>query len=126
MIIGREFCLSLNDATERLSRKMFVRVVDLPDNAQPDKLSSEQIRELLAFLDEPAFDSAYNEKAPQSCDCRAFFVCLEFTETATGHTSHRSNAGWILPDRPEGERAIVLEMVPPAEFQSAFGNWRLK
>jgi len=44
---GRAFA---RDASERLTRKMFVRVVDLPDNVQPDKLSSEQIQKLLAFM----------------------------------------------------------------------------
>ncbi|MCH8296149.1 hypothetical protein IH992_34150, partial [Candidatus Poribacteria bacterium] len=44
---GRAFA---RDAAERLTRKMFVRVVDLPDNVQPDKLSSEQIQKLLAFM----------------------------------------------------------------------------
>ena len=36
--------------TARLIRKQFVRVVDLPDGTQPDKLSSGEIQKLLAFL----------------------------------------------------------------------------
>ena len=44
---GRDF---IGDATERLSRKMVVRPVCLPDGGQPDKLSSEEIQKLLAFL----------------------------------------------------------------------------
>jgi len=36
--------------TARLMRKQFVRVVDLPDGTQPDRLSSEEIRKILNFL----------------------------------------------------------------------------
>jgi len=36
--------------TARLIRKQFVRVVNLPDGTQPDKLSSREIQKILAFL----------------------------------------------------------------------------
>jgi DNA primase len=38
------------EITERLMRKLFVRVVDVPESKQPDQLSSEEIKKLLAFL----------------------------------------------------------------------------
>ena len=39
-----------DEIASRLTRKMFVRVVDVPDGKQPDQLSSVKIRQLLDFL----------------------------------------------------------------------------
>ena len=39
-----------SDITYRLMRKTFVRVVDVPDNKQPDQLPTEEIQALLSFL----------------------------------------------------------------------------
>jgi DNA primase len=36
-----------NDCLKRLSRKLFVRTVDLPDGKQPDGLTAQELRELL-------------------------------------------------------------------------------
>ena len=44
---GRDF---VADTAPRLIRKMFVCTVDMPDGTQPDKLASEEIRELLSDI----------------------------------------------------------------------------
>jgi DNA primase len=44
---GREAAVKM---AERLVRRMFVKVINLPDGAQPDQLSSEEIRSLLGSL----------------------------------------------------------------------------
>ena len=46
---GRHF---IAYATEKLSRNRIVRPIALADGMQPDKMSSEEIRNLLAFLKE--------------------------------------------------------------------------
>ena len=41
---------AVSEIASRLMRKVFVRVVDVPDGKQPDELSSGEIQKLLASL----------------------------------------------------------------------------
>lgn len=49
----------------RLARSMYVRVVEVPDGKQPDKLSSDEIRHLLSF---PVSICTMNKRAEQGAD----------------------------------------------------------